>query len=103
MILPEIINILKDKPQITEEIIYESLSVKKKVVEADEFDTGLRMILNFGHTFGHVIELKYGYKHGEAVAIGMLMALKLGSDLTITPNEYYNEMESILKLYKSIE
>ena len=92
-------NILKDKPQITEEIIYESLSVKKKVVEADEFDTGLRMILNFGHTFGHVIELKYGYKHGEAVAVGMLMALKLGIDLNITPQNYYNEMENILKLY----
>ena len=90
---------LKNKPEITEEIIYQSLSVKKKVVEADEFDTGLRMILNFGHTFGHVIELKYGYKHGEAVAIGMLMALRLGVDLGVTPKEYYNEMLEILKLY----
>ena len=91
---------LQNNPEITEEIIYESLSVKKKVVEEDEFDTGLRMILNFGHTFGHVIELKYGYKHGEAVAVGMLMALKLGIDLGVTPKEYYDQMLNVLNKYE---
>lgn len=92
-------NKLLSKPQIDEEIIYESLSVKAKVVMEDEFDQGNRMILNFGHTFGHIIELEYGYKHGEAVGIGMLMALNLGIDLGITPKELYEDTYKILSLY----
>ena len=57
------------------------------------------MSLNFGHTFGHIIELKYGYKHGEAVAIGMLMALKMGIDLGVTPADCYPVIKKILELY----
>ena len=90
---------LVNKPEIDENIISQSLHVKKRVVELDEFDTGVRMTLNFGHTFGHVIELKYHYKHGEAVAIGMLMALKLGIDLGITQKECYDVIYNILKAY----
>ncbi len=90
---------LKNKPLIDENIIYESLTVKKKVVEIDEFDQKERMTLNFGHTFGHAIELKYGYKHGEAVAIGMLMALKMGIDLGVTDKSCYDVILNILKLY----
>ena len=58
------------------------------------------MTLNFGHTFGHAIELKYGYKHGEAVAIGMLMAIKMGEDLGVTSKECYEPILKILKLYE---
>ena len=90
---------LKSHPQIDEEIIYESLTVKQKVVLEDEFDQGNRMILNFGHTFGHIIELEDGYKHGEAVAIGMLMAIRLGEDLGITNKNIYNDLYNILKSY----
>ena len=90
---------LKNKPEIDEDVIIESLSVKKRVVELDEFDQKERMLLNFGHTFGHAIELKYGYKHGEAVAIGMLMAINMGIDLKITPKECYGVIYDILKLY----
>ncbi len=92
-------NKLLSKPKIDEEIIYESLKVKASVVMEDEFDTGKRMILNFGHTFGHIIELEYGYKHGEAVALGMLMALRLGIDLGITPEYLYSDTYKILSLY----
>ncbi len=56
------------------EIISECVNIKRAVVENDEFDTGERMILNFGHTFGHAIEKYYnfsGLSHGKAVAIGM--------------------------------
>ena len=95
----ELLNKLENKPLINEEIIKESLIVKKNVVEIDEFDQKERMTLNFGHTFGHAIELKYHYKHGEAVAIGMLMAIKLGIDLGITPKECYDKIYNILKLY----
>jgi 3-dehydroquinate synthase len=50
-------------------------------------DTGARRALNFGHTFAHAIEKRYNYKtynHGEAVAIGMVMALAVGASLGIT-------------------
>ena len=63
-----------------EYIIYESVKTKAKIVSMDEKESGLRAILNFGHTFGHAIEAHHNYKsflHGEAVAIGMLIAAKL--------------------------
>lgn len=87
---------------ITEEIIKEALEVKKHVVEVDQFDTGLRMILNFGHTFGHAIEKKYGYghfTHGEAISIGMLMALNIGIKLGITNSKIYDIVKDILGKY----
>ena len=58
-----------------EEIITRSLMIKKAVVEKDEKETGLRKILNFGHTFGHAVEAleeMHGLYHGECVAIGMI-------------------------------
>jgi 3-dehydroquinate synthase len=57
-----------------EDIIFNCCYIKKLVVEADEKETGERMLLNFGHTIGHAIEKYFNYKeytHGEAVAIGM--------------------------------
>lgn len=95
----KLLKMLDEKPKITEDVIYESLTVKKRVVELDEFDLKERMTLNFGHTFGHAIELKYGYKHGEAVAIGMLMAIEMGVDLGVTDKECYNDILNVLKLY----
>lgn len=65
--------------KLMNEIIAECISIKRDVVENDEFDTGERMILNFGHTFGHAIEKYVGYgniHHGKAVAIGMYMITK---------------------------
>ena len=63
-----------DKPDITQ-IIYKSLTVKKKVVENDEKEKGERMLLNFGHTIGHGIEVAADGRlfHGEAVALGMYL------------------------------
>ncbi len=59
-----------------EKIVEECVDIKRQVVETDEFDTGLRMILNFGHTLGHSIEKFYNYKgfsHGKAVSVGMYL------------------------------
>lgn len=73
--------------EIAEYIIYRSCQLKGAVVEEDELDTGRRMILNFGHTFGHAIEKKYnftGYTHGEAVAAGMVMASEYGEYMGLT-------------------
>ena len=59
-------------------LLMQSLMVKKNVVEMDEFEKGSRAFLNFGHTFGHAIELdEKSLSHGEAVAIGIIFALYL--------------------------
>ncbi|MFT3931894.1 MAG: 3-dehydroquinate synthase [Spongiibacteraceae bacterium] len=66
------------------EAIYRSCANKAKVVAADEREGGLRAILNLGHTFGHAIETAQGYGewlHGEAVAVGMLMAADFSARL----------------------
>jgi len=66
--------------KIIEEIIFESIKTKAKIVTKDEKETGVRALLNFGHTFGHAIEASGKYKkilHGEAVAKGMLIASKI--------------------------
>lgn len=61
-----------------EEVIYHSLCLKKRVVEEDEKELGLRKILNFGHTIGHGIEtyVKGKYIHGECVGIGMMKIIE---------------------------
>ena len=63
----------------------------------DELDTGLRMILNFGHTLGHAYELAGRYEewtHGQAVAAGMCAAAKLGVSLGVTPPEVSQRIAS---------
>tara|TARA_B100000780_G_scaffold204285_1_gene145086 strand:+ start:2713 stop:3819 length:1107 start_codon:yes stop_codon:yes gene_type:complete len=74
---PKILNL--ESPLI-ERAIYQSCVIKKKVVEADEKETSLRKILNFGHTFAHAYEATLGYSgklnHGEAVILGFKTAVK---------------------------
>lgn len=62
--------------------IYESLNYKISILEIDEFDKKERKYLNFGHTFGHALEITSNYKlsHGYAVVIGCLIALKISVD-----------------------
>ncbi|MDN5346853.1 MAG: 3-dehydroquinate synthase [Clostridia bacterium] len=67
-------------PAVLTEIVYRSCRIKARVVEADERESGLRAILNFGHTVGHALEALTGFKelhHGEGVAIGMVAASRL--------------------------
>lgn len=69
-------------------ILERCVRIKTTVVQNDEFDTGERMILNFGHTIGHAIEKVSGYSeisHGEAVSIGMCYAAKMGRYNGVTP------------------
>lgn len=67
-----------DFRQDLEKIIETCVSMKRDVVEEDEFDTGKRQLLNLGHTFGHAIEQKSHFQmtHGHAVAIGMHLIAK---------------------------
>jgi len=72
--------ILNLKSPLIEKTIFRSCSIKKKVVETDEKELGIRKILNFGHTFAHAYEATLGYSkklnHGEAVILGIKMAAK---------------------------
>lgn len=73
-----------DYKQNIESIIYECVKIKRDVVTIDEHDTGLRMILNFGHTIGHAAEMLGNYvdlTHGQAVAVGMVAAMRLSAFL----------------------
>ncbi len=76
---PELFALFKqgdvNDPATLDTIIYRSLLIKKQVVEEDERESGLRKVLNFGHTLAHAIESVYDmetYYHGECVAIGMI-------------------------------
>lgn len=82
-----------------EHILYTCCDIKRQVVTEDELDTGLRMILNFGHTLGHAYELAGHYtqwSHGQAVAAGMCAAAKLGVSLGVTPAELPGLLEHTL-------
>jgi 3-dehydroquinate synthase len=73
---------------LLEHAIATSIAFKAGVVARDETERGERMLLNFGHTFGHAIETAQGYGgllHGEAVAVGMLLAAALASGLGRAP------------------
>ncbi len=87
---------------IIEYVVYRSCDLKRTVVEEDELDTGGRMILNFGHTFGHVIEKKYNftdYTHGEAVAAGMVMAAEYGEHCGITPRGISSRIAKLIEKF----
>lgn len=72
-------NIFSLKEDILIQMIMKNCMIKSKVVEEDERDTGLRAILNFGHTIGHALESVYEFSllHGECVAIGIVGAFKI--------------------------
>lgn len=92
---------LAEQPEDLTEIIYTCCDIKRSVVENDERESGERMLLNFGHTFGHALEkhLNYDYTHGEAVAIGMALAAQLGEAAGITKPGTADELSLLLKSY----
>ncbi|MDR3311141.1 MAG: 3-dehydroquinate synthase [Oscillospiraceae bacterium] len=81
-----------------EELIARCVEFKARLVCEDEFDNGVRRYLNLGHTFGHALEkhCEYTrYNHGEAVAIGIKIAVRLGIKLGITDAEVLYELDSV--------
>jgi len=79
-------SLIDGNPDARRQAVLRSCAAKAKVVAADERETGLRALLNLGHTFGHAIEAEAGYGeflHGEAVAIGMVMAFALSARLDL--------------------
>jgi len=81
-------------------LIAKSVKLKADVVNQDEKESGIRAVLNYGHTFGHVIENLTNYTtylHGEAVAIGMVMANELAIELNLLTKEEALEIKELLE------
>ncbi len=88
-----------------EALIWDSIQIKEDIVAKDPFEKGLRKTLNYGHTLGHAIESyflenpkKKELLHGEAVAVGIILATYLSKEMYDFPNETLNDIsKSILK------
>ena len=98
-------DVLAQCPEVVDHIVAESVRIKAEVVTADERETGLRKILNFGHTFGHALEAETHYTrflHGEAVSWGMRAATYLARDLRMLAESACEEILSALDRYGPI-
>jgi len=92
---PQILDVLQASPsaavagtpRLSADLVARSVRVKARIVAADEREAGERVLLNYGHTVGHAIEALTGYdryRHGEAVALGMVFAARLGERLGVS-------------------
>lgn len=90
-------------PELLSQAIFRSCEIKAEVVAQDEKESGIRALLNLGHTFGHAIEAEQGYGewlHGEAVAAGTLMAADLSCRLGWISREDVARVKTILQAAK---
>ncbi len=84
------------------EVVYGSCKIKSYVVSKDERESGLREILNFGHTFGHAVETlsDFNMLHGECVAVGMLAALYLSMKRGAVSQKDIDEAKALLEYFE---
>ncbi|MFN8081838.1 MAG: 3-dehydroquinate synthase [Kineosporiaceae bacterium] len=104
---PAILRLVEADPQaalavdgeVLAELVHRAIAVKADVVTQDLKESSLREILNYGHTFGHAIEQVSGYtwRHGEAVAVGMMFAAELGRLVERTPPELVSRHRDVLE------
>lgn len=66
--------------QLLERLIWESVRIKCAIVDADPLEKGQRKLLNYGHTFGHVLEKQHGWPHGAAISVGMNLVNQMAVD-----------------------
>lgn len=95
-------DILRRDSKAIEKVIAASIRMKADVVHRDERESGLRMILNFGHTVGHAIEQVTRYRlllHGEAVGWGMVAALCLAKHRGTISARQFERMEGLIRAY----
>lgn len=88
------------KPAPLEHLLTKCLRFKARIVEQDERDTGIRAILNFGHTVGHALEAAGAYRiflHGEAVSVGMAAAAKIAERMGMTSAKTTRRLAALLK------
>ena len=91
----------QEKNSNIEYVIQKSVELKAEIVSQDEKEKGVRASLNYGHTFGHIVENETDYSkylHGEAVAIGMVMANELALELGIMNGDEVSRVKNVLKL-----
>lgn len=83
---------------VLQDIIEKNARIKGQVVETDEKESGLRTMLNYGHTVGHAVEtvMDFRIKHGQAVAIGMMAAAKISARLGFIREEEVNQLELLI-------
>lgn len=95
------INKLGIDKEITKQIIYRSLLIKRDIIEKDEFEKNLRKILNYGHTFGHALEgyTKHTISHGVGVLIGMDIANFISVKRGILTLSKFKEIHNLIFLY----
>jgi 3-dehydroquinate synthase len=92
--------LLRQEPSTLAAVVARCCAIKAWVVGQDETETGLRAILNFGHTVGHAIENSIGYGnylHGEAISIGQVMAARLSKRLLGLPEKDVSSIRSLLE------
>jgi len=92
--------VLRRDPAALAYFIPRCLEIKAHVVSRDERESGLREMLNFGHTFGHALETVtnfHVYQHGEAVAWGMMAAALLGHEIGLTPADEVSRIVSLVR------
>lgn len=93
--------ILELKPDTLDRAIFESCRIKKEIVEQDEKEKGKRQLLNFGHTFGHALEVltHYSIPHGEAVALGLLFESHLAVQMGKLKKSSFERIKQIFLRY----
>jgi 3-dehydroquinate synthase len=95
-------DLLHLEPAVTVDIVRRNVAIKAAVVSEDERDTGMRAILNYGHTAGHAIEAAGGYTqvlHGASDAIGMTAAAEIGRRMGVTPERVVERQRAVLERY----
>ena len=89
---------LRTDATVLPECIRSSLEIKKPFIENDEHDTGIRNLLNYGHTFGHAYEsaTHYAIPHGIAVTLGVLTATYISAKMGMVTDAYFAELKAAL-------
>lgn len=97
----ELFNFLKTNENKTLFSVERCVAIKGSIVKEDEFDTGLRQLLNFGHTVGHAVEKLSSYEisHGRAVAMGMAVITKAYDNLGMTEEPCFDSLKELLDKY----
>lgn len=94
-------SLINNKDLNFEEVIYTCVDIKREFVAADEFDKGLRQMLNFGHTFAHVFEKLSDFEisHGFAVAMGMNMITIIAAKCDFCNKDTLAKLQELLKVH----
>lgn len=89
---------VKDKEKLDVSDIVKAINIKRVIIKKDPYEKYERMLLNFGHTFGHAIEQEsnYAIKHGVAISYGMLISIEEGIKRGLTKDYIFDEVKEVL-------